>query len=193
VQGLVHAIASLRRLAGSDTQLPASRHVPTRLLIVGCVYEDSLLDQAVLEAFEERVDFPLPSAVQRRALCVAAWRGAQAGSEGRAPPALNQFADSLAGISLIPLLLRAEDFAKQLAGLAARPADTTLYADSFRGVAGLEDVKQALVETVLWPRRFPHLYRSFARTGSASRSLDLPTGLLLFGPPGGPLSFVRLR
>jgi SpoVK/Ycf46/Vps4 family AAA+-type ATPase len=174
----------MRQLSGTEASYTSPRHQHAGLLIVGCTYEEGLLDKALLEAFEERVHFPLPTALQRRSLCAAAWWAAvpPAGEATPRPlPAeLNQFSDSMAGVPLIPLLLRIEEFVGQLV-LQETSASHTC---SFEGVAGLEHVKRALSETVLWPRRFPHLYRSFSKTGAARGSIDLPTGLLLFGPPG---------
>ncbi|XP_070173404.1 peroxisomal ATPase PEX1-like [Littorina saxatilis] len=43
-------------------------------------------------------------------------------------------------------------------------------------VGGLEDVKVALVETLLWPSKYPELF--------ANCPLRLRSGLLLYGPPG---------
>lgn len=47
---------------------------------------------------------------------------------------------------------------------------------AFDHVGGLEEVKEALAETYLWPSRYPQL---FAQVRLRSRS-----GLLLYGPPG---------
>ncbi|XP_025833897.1 peroxisome biogenesis protein 1-like isoform X3 [Agrilus planipennis] len=46
----------------------------------------------------------------------------------------------------------------------------------FSDVGGLEDVKTILIESLLWPLQYPHLF--------ASAPLRLQTGVLLYGPPG---------
>ncbi|EDV21232.1 uncharacterized protein TRIADDRAFT_30509, partial [Trichoplax adhaerens] len=47
---------------------------------------------------------------------------------------------------------------------------------SWQDIGGLNDIKAVLVETLLWPSRYPKLF--------ASCPLRLRSGILLYGPPG---------
>jgi SpoVK/Ycf46/Vps4 family AAA+-type ATPase len=62
--------------------------------------------------------------------------------------------------------------------LSSSVVDPGSLTDSFETVGGLDDVKSALTESVLWPYQHPELLESVG-VGSA-----LPTGVLLYGPPG---------
>ena len=62
--------------------------------------------------------------------------------------------------------------------LSAGVVDPETITDTFATVGGLEEVKTALTECVVWPYKHPELLEQ-AGIGSA-----LPTGVLLHGPPG---------
>lgn len=62
--------------------------------------------------------------------------------------------------------------------LSASVVDPSSLSDSFATVGGLDEVKAALTESVVWPYQHPELLEA-AGAGSA-----LPTGVLLYGPPG---------
>ena len=47
----------------------------------------------------------------------------------------------------------------------------------FSDIAGMTELKQTLVETILWPRKYPDLFKKHGLRTVGS-------GLLLFGPPG---------
>ena len=172
-----------------------------RVLVVGCASEEGLVDAPVRDCFEECLHFPLPDAHQRRDVLHRAWASLPAVMEGQfsgstaSPPhsALETLADNLAGTPLVPLLLQAKELVAALFEQNKNSASESSVGVGRvfdRRVAGLPQVKRALVETVLWPRRYAALYRSFAAAAAGSSSqrrgghLGLPAGVLLFGPPG---------
>lgn len=62
--------------------------------------------------------------------------------------------------------------------LSASVIDPSHLTDTFASVGGLDDVKSALTESVLWPYKHTDLLQS------AGVSAALPTGVLLYGLPG---------
>lgn len=71
-----------------------------------------------------------------------------------------------------------EDFAAALKVVRASTASSAIEPGGLTldAVKGVDDVKQALVESVLWPLAYPD---TFERLG-----VDPPRGILLYGPPG---------
>lgn len=183
------------------------------MLVVGCCYSEASVSADVTAAFEEHLHFPLPTASQRRTVLESAWqrharvasrdRPAEGQGEGGAestapPPALHALADSLAGLPLVPLLVRAREAVDSLARNSSTAAVTAANAASgaFGGVAGQERAKRALTECVLWPRRYPELFRSFlapglCAAGGVGSGQAGAGGVLLFGPPGNRNSASR--
>ena len=213
-----------------------------QLLIVGCAYEEGMVDQRLVDCFQERVNVPPPTARERRAVMESVWAeeektAAAITATGSAEQRVNNssfssspspypyprlqldpIADNCAGLLLIPLLCRCRQIVQEVVAQQRQQqlqlqqqrqgtsSDASMLSTSlslpplpaltpFQAVAGLLHAKQALTETVLWPRRYAALYRSFASAGSGGSgdgnsdsingtALNLAAGVLLFGPPG---------
>jgi transitional endoplasmic reticulum ATPase len=94
-------------------------------------------------------------------------------------PRLQLGADSIPDELLAELDVSAEDFLeamKEVEPSAIREVFTEVPNVTWDAVGGLQEVKQALMETIEWPLKYPELFQR-AKTSP-------PKGVLLSGPPG---------
>lgn len=178
---ITKSISSLvTTVCGCDNEsLPSSD--PLQLLLVGCAYDERMVDPRVVDCFQEKVAIPLPTAQERRKLMRSAWsnvlreKQAAVGAVELKYPGrvLDALADAQAGVALVPLYHYCQRCVGSLLQ-QQRQNDTSqeneqgnVISEAFGRVAGLSAVKTKLLETVLWPRRHAAVYRSFAAAAVA--------------------------
>jgi transitional endoplasmic reticulum ATPase len=154
------------------------------------------VDTALRSRLEHEVVVPMPDAEARRDLLVYFTRGMKVAEDVK----LEQVAHRAPGYVASDLAVmvreagvRAAMRAKDGGATALQPSDfdgalesvrpTSMSGDSVElggltlaDVGGMEDLKQTLTETVLWPLTYPD---AFTRLG-----IEAPRGILLYGPPG---------
>jgi transitional endoplasmic reticulum ATPase len=154
------------------------------------------VDTALRSRLEHEVVVPMPDADARRDLLVYFTRGMKVAEdvklESVAHRAPGYVASDLA-VMVREAGVRAAMRAKDGGATALQVADfdgalesvrpTSMSGDSVElggltlaDVGGMEDLKQTLTETVLWPLTYPD---AFTRLG-----IEAPRGILLYGPPG---------
>lgn len=154
------------------------------------------VDTGLRSRLEHEVVVPMPDAEARRDLLVYFTRGMKVAEdvkiESVAHRAPGYVASDLA-VMVREAGVRAAMRAKDGGATALQPSDfdgalesvrpTSMSGDSVElggltlaDVGGMEDLKQTLTETVLWPLTYPD---AFTRLG-----IDAPRGILLYGPPG---------
>lgn len=154
------------------------------------------VDTALRSRLEHEVVVPMPDADARRDLLVYFTRGMKVAEdvklESVAHRAPGYVASDLA-VMVREAGVRAAMRAKGGGATALQVADfdgalesvrpTSMSGDSVElggltlaDVGGMEDLKQTLTETVLWPLTYPD---AFTRLG-----IEAPRGILLYGPPG---------
>jgi transitional endoplasmic reticulum ATPase len=154
------------------------------------------VDTALRSRLEHEVVVPMPDAEARRDLLVYFTRGMKVAEdvklESIAHRAPGYVASDLA-VMVREAGVRAAMRAKDGGATALQPSDfdgalesvrpTSMSGDSVElggltlaDVGGMEDLKQTLTETVLWPLTYPD---AFTRLG-----IEAPRGILLYGPPG---------
>ncbi|MEU6246516.1 AAA family ATPase [Glycomyces sp. NPDC047010] len=154
------------------------------------------VDATLRSRLEHEVVVPMPDAEARRDLLVYFTRSMKVAEdvklEGVAHRAPGYVASDLA-VMVREAGVRAALRAKDGGATALQNADfdgalesvrpTSLAGDSVElggltlaDVGGMEDLKQTLTETVLWPLTYPD---AFTRLG-----IEAPRGILLYGPPG---------
>ncbi|MCC3763519.1 AAA family ATPase [Glycomyces sp. TRM65418] len=154
------------------------------------------VDTALRSRLEHEVVVPMPDTEARRDLLVYFTRGMKVAEdvklESVAQRAPGYVASDLA-VMVREAGVRAAMRAKDGGATALQPSDfdgalesvrpTSMSGDSVElggltlaDVGGMEDLKQTLTETVLWPLTYPD---AFTRLG-----IEAPRGILLYGPPG---------
>jgi transitional endoplasmic reticulum ATPase len=154
------------------------------------------VDTALRSRLEHEVVVPMPDADARRDLLVYFTRGMKVAEDVKlekvAHRAPGYVASDLA-VMVREAGVRAAMRAKAGGATALQGADfdgalesvrpTSMSGDSVElggltlaDVGGMEDLKQTLTETVLWPLTYPD---AFTRLG-----IEAPRGILLYGPPG---------
>jgi len=78
---------------------------------------------------------------------------------------------------LLPFLHFTQQLHATATSTTSHSETPTVTAPLLDGIAGMATIKQALVESILWPRLHQATYRHYGIHSSGS-------GLLLFGPPG---------
>ena len=193
---------------GQSTAGVFTNALQVEFLLVGCANEEAMVDQRIVACFEEKVAIPLPNARERRIITRTMWTNEYRDEVDVPYPQqqLDTWADNCTSTPIIPLLYRARQMISSLKLESPTPETATQNLhkttkeskEPFNGVSGLKHVKQVLIETVLWPRRYPHIFRSFAHKQNTSNSnsneamndneitapVNLTAGILLFGPPG---------
>lgn len=170
-----------------------------RVLVVGCCNREDQLSPDLLELFLEVIRLSPPSAQIRKNVLMDEWLAYHRNSStALAKPTheIAAIADSLAGIELIPLLAQASSIVSNKFNCHRDSLSVVSNSlrDPFETVAGHAAVKRSLIEVIVWPRRYNHVYHSFHKLkaqigeispdGSIGGPLGLSTGVLLAGPPG---------
>jgi transitional endoplasmic reticulum ATPase len=94
--------------------------------------------------------------------------------------------DNVAAIALKERLKRETGLSRQSTGpQAAPPRAANLNPSLWGGVAGMRDLKAMLERDVILPLQEPEIYARYR--------LDLPNGILLYGPPGCGKTFIARK
>ncbi|MCD0442449.1 AAA family ATPase [Glycomyces sp. A-F 0318] len=154
------------------------------------------VDAGLRSRLEHEVVVPMPDADARRDLLVYFTRGMKVAEDVK----LESVAHRAPGYVASDLAVMVREAGVRAAMRAKGGGATALQRDDFDGalesvrptsmagdsvelggltlddVGGMEDLKQTLTETVLWPLTYPD---AFTRLG-----IEAPRGILLYGPPG---------
>ncbi|MDA1362008.1 AAA family ATPase [Glycomyces luteolus] len=154
------------------------------------------VDTALRSRLEHEVVVPMPDADARRDLLVYFTRGMKVAEDVK----LEKVAHRAPGYVASDLAVMVREAGVRAAMRAKGGGATALQGSDFDGalesvrptsmsgdsvelggltladVGGMEDLKQTLTETVLWPLTYPD---AFTRLG-----IEAPRGILLYGPPG---------
>jgi transitional endoplasmic reticulum ATPase len=154
------------------------------------------VDTALRGRLEQEVVVPMPDADARRELLLYFTRGMKVAEDVRIEAVAHRTPGYVAadiGTLVREAGVRAAMRAKAGGATALQVSDFDRALESVRpsvmsgdsvelggltlaDVGGMEDLKQTLTETILWPLTYPD---AFTRLG-----IDAPRGILLYGPPG---------
>ena len=93
--------------------------------------------------------------------------------------------ENVAAIALKERLKREAGFQTRRTPGGTKPADQTPLRTAWTGVAGMRDLKAMLERDVILPLQEPEIYERYR--------LNLPNGILLYGPPGCGKTFIARK
>lgn len=199
--------------SSAQSRIAATRHLSPAFVVIATSPSVSLSTR-FQTAFQEVVTIPLPSVVERRRLFHYVYQEVVKHSppeEDRAIDSSDQershqfieeqeeekekkreelkvvdeLADNCPPLPVIALKWEAISRILQACGHKNHRKAMRSQPKPFEQVVGLLDVKQALTEAIIWPRKYSSLFRHYhQQQQDGSGSGGGPTGILLYGPPG---------
>lgn len=169
----------------SDSQYISSTQ---KVIVVGRTSKFSLVHSSILKLFQERFAIPLPTAKHRRQIAKSILSRLSEVDNHKLESDLDEvysFSDNLVGLSLISLvneLIKAipEFLSKNKIDKGKKDKESL-----FKEIIGHDSIKSILEESIILPRKYPNILKSFHVRADA--------GILLFGPPGtGKTMFPRV-
>eukprot|EP01038_Epipyxis_sp_PR26KG_P004682 gene4682-6577_t len=166
-----------------------------KVLLVGCVNQELHVNTDILNSFSVQLNVPLPSGVDRRRISsqivshvlVSLNASFSETFLKSLEKEMELASDILSGKPINTFLYESCEIINNKISKALTEGDgentndnyaknPSLESVQFLGLFGLEEIKQGLIEMIVWPRKYSQLFVRY--------NLTAISGILLYGPPG---------